>query len=203
MKKTKKRKAAPKKTARTTAYHHGDLRETLRSAATTLLEEEGLAGFSLRAVARKAGVSHAAPYRHYPNHEALLAELVHSGLMELHDKIAAITPARGAPSERIAAIGAAYMRFAVGKPALMRLMFGPQLPDRTRFPEIAAAVGMLVQEIESALGSEALGLAAWSAVHGLTMLALDDLIDLGQSTAGRGVLASRAEIILRCLLNAE
>ena len=56
-------------------YHHGDLRNGLLEAARTILEEESLAALTLRAVARKAGVSHAAPYRHFPNHEALLVEL--------------------------------------------------------------------------------------------------------------------------------
>jgi len=60
---------------RARSYHHGDLRNALLDAARTILEEESLAELSLRAVARKAGVSHAAPYRHFPNHEALLAEL--------------------------------------------------------------------------------------------------------------------------------
>ena len=64
-------------------YHHGDLRNALKTAARTILEDEGLAALSLRAVARKAGVSHAAPYRHYPNHEALLVELALEGFGEL------------------------------------------------------------------------------------------------------------------------
>ena len=69
------------------AYHHGDLRNTLREAARAILEEEGLAALSLRAVARRAGVSHAAPYRHYSNHEALLVELAVEGFDELREEI--------------------------------------------------------------------------------------------------------------------
>jgi AcrR family transcriptional regulator len=60
-------------------YHHGDLRNGLLEAARTILEEESLAALTLRAVARKAGVSHAAPYRHFSNHEALLVELSFEG----------------------------------------------------------------------------------------------------------------------------
>src|SRR6201991_1039006 len=68
-------------------YHHGDLRNGLLEAARAILEEEPLAALSLRAVARRAGVSHAAPYRHFPNHEALLVELVTEGFAELRQSI--------------------------------------------------------------------------------------------------------------------
>ena len=66
-------------------YHHGDLRNGLLEAARAILEEESLAALTLRAVARKAGVSHAAPYRHFPNHEALLVELSIEGFDELRE----------------------------------------------------------------------------------------------------------------------
>src|SRR6201995_1603509 len=64
-------------------YHHGDLRNGLLEPAPPILEEESLAALTLRAVARRAGVSHAAPYRHFPNHEALLVELSVEGFQEL------------------------------------------------------------------------------------------------------------------------
>ncbi len=69
-------------------YHHGDLRNGLLDAARSILEEESLAALTLRAVARKAGVSHAAPYRHFPNHEALLVELSIEGFEELRETLA-------------------------------------------------------------------------------------------------------------------
>ena len=74
--------------AEASSYHHGDLRNALLEAARTILEEEGLAALSLRAVARRAGVSHAAPYRHFANHEALLVELATEGFIELRADIA-------------------------------------------------------------------------------------------------------------------
>ncbi len=98
-----------------------------------------LADLSLRAVARRAGVSHAAPYRHFPNHEALLVELAMEGFVELREEIVQAATQRGVESDRIANIGAAYMRFAARRPALARLMFGPQLPNRDSFPELTAA----------------------------------------------------------------
>lgn len=180
-------------------YHHGDLRNALLDAARALLEEGPLADLSLRAVARRAGVSHAAPYRHFPNHEALLVELALEGFAELRNGIAAVANAQGAESDRIAKIGAAYMRFVAKRPALARLMFGPQLPNRERFAELTSAADSIGTEIGAALHDPALGLAVWAAVHGLAMLILEDVIDLGQRRSGLDVLPSRAEILLRSL----
>jgi AcrR family transcriptional regulator len=184
-------------------YHHGDLKNALLSAARTILEEETLAALSLRAVARKAGVSHAAPYRHFPNHEALLAELAKEGFAELKADLAAAAAEPGAESDRIAGLGAAYMRFVARRPALSRLMFGPQLPNREAFPELAAAADAIGEEIGRALHDGALGLAVWAAVHGLAMLILENVIDLGQRRSGLDVLPSRAEILLRSLFSVK
>ncbi len=191
------KKATPKAAAKT--YHHGDLRNTLRDAARAILEEEGLAALSLRAVARRPGVSHAAPYRHFPNHEALLVELVTEGFAELRQGIAAAVAGPAQETDRITAIGAAYMRFVARRPGVSRLMFGTQIPNRESFPELAAAADSIGEEISATLIYPALGIAVWSAVHGLAMLALENLIDLGQRRAGLNVLPSRAEIVLRSL----
>lgn len=181
------------------SYHHGDLRNALRQSAREILEEEGLPALSLRAVARRVGVSHAAPYRHFPNHEALLADLAVEGFSELREAIASAGAAPGGQADKMAEIGAAYMRFAVRRPALARLMFGSQMPNRSDFPPLGEAAEAVGAEIGKALGDSVLGLAVWGAVHGLTMLVLEDVIDLGQRRAGLDVLPSRAEILLRSL----
>ncbi|HWA30066.1 MAG TPA: TetR/AcrR family transcriptional regulator [Rhizomicrobium sp.] len=192
----KKKKPAKKKPV---AYHHGDLRNALRAAAVAILEEEGLAALSLRAVARKAGVSHAAPYRHYPNHEALLVELALDGFEELRGAIAAAASKPADRMDRITGIGGAYMRFVSSHPARAQLMFGPQLPNRDTIQMLANAADSIGGEIGAALGDPALGLAVWAAVHGLAVLILDNVIDLGQRRSGTAVLPTRAEILLRSL----
>jgi AcrR family transcriptional regulator len=174
----------------------------LLDAARAILEEEGLGALSLRAVARRAGVSHAAPYRHFPSHEALLAELAIEGFVELKGSLNKACPAGGPTEDRIAKIGAAYMRFVAQRPALVRLMFGPQLPNRESFPELAAAADGIADEIGATLQDPALGLAVWAAVHGLAVLILENVIDLGQRRSGLDVLPSRAEILLRSLFTA-
>jgi len=180
-------------------YHHGDLRNTLLGAARVILEEEGLSALSLRAVARRAAVSHAAPYRHFLNHEALLAELAIEGFADLRTTLRKACAVAGPTDDRIANIGGAYMRFFAQRPAIARLMFGPQLPNRETFPALAAAADAIAGEISVALQDPALGVAVWAAVHGLAMLILDNVIDLGQRRSGLDVLPSRAEILLRSL----
>jgi len=184
-------------------YHHGDLKNALLDSGRMILEDEGLASLSLRAVARRAGVSHAAPYRHFPNHGALLVELALEGFSELRSDIAAAAQAPYSCSDRIAHLGAAYMRFVARRPALTRLMYGSQLPNRDSFPALREAADAVGDEFSRSLNDNALGLAVWAAVHGLAMLVVENVIDLGQTRSGLGVLPSRAEILLRSLFTVE
>ena len=181
------------------AYHHGDLRNALLDAARAILEEESLSALTLRAVARKAGVSHAAPYRHFPNHEALLVELSIEGFEALREQVGVAGKASATESDKIATIGAAYMRFIAARPALSRLMFGGQLPNRDQFTTLGQKADAIGEEIGEALHDHALGLAVWAAMHGLAMLVLENVIDLGQRRSGLTVLPARSEIILRSL----
>jgi AcrR family transcriptional regulator len=183
------------------SYHHGDLRNGLLEAARGILEEQSLSALTLRAVARRAGVSHAAPYRHFPNHEALLVELGVEGFQELRQYIVDAAKLGGPESDRIANIGAAYMRFVAKRPAVARLMFGSQLPNRDTFPALSQSADAIGEEIGKSLSDPNLGLVVWSAVHGLAMLVLENVIDLGQRRSGLHVLPSRAEILLRSLFS--
>ena len=182
-------------------YHHGDLASALRAAARAILEEEGLEALSLRSVARRAGVSYAAPYRHFVSREALLAELAVEGYGELRNEIVKAAAAPGGKSDRIAHIGAAYMRFAVRHSGLMRLMFGAEFFDRTAFPGLTEASDLIGYEIGTAVDDPILGLAVWASIHGLAVLVLENVIDLGQRKSGVDALPSRAEILLRSLLS--
>ncbi len=89
-------------------------------------------------------------------------------------EIVAAAAAPGAESDRITNIGAAYMRFVARRPALTRLMFGPQLPNRDAFPALGEAADAIGTEIGNALHDSALGLAVWASVHGLAMLILEE-----------------------------
>jgi len=183
-------------------YHHGDLAPSLRQAARAILEEEGLAALSLRSVARRAGVSHAAPYRHYASREALLADVAAEGLTELLGELVQAGAAPADRADRIVMIGRAYVRFAVRHSGLLRLMFGSELPNRTAFSGLSEATSAIGEEIGRMLGDAAAGLTVWAAIHGLAILILENVIDLGQNQAGMDVVPSRAEILLRSLTEA-
>jgi AcrR family transcriptional regulator len=160
------------------AYHHADLRPALLAAARRMLERDDPAALSLREVARRAGVSHNAPYRHFADRAALLAALAAEGFDAL---TARMRDAAGAamPARRLAASGAAYVRFALDEPNLFGLMFGGLVRGRDH-PALAAAGARAysVLQAESGAAPEAgpRAVAAWAMVHGLAHLLLDEQI---------------------------
>src|SRR5207245_6722607 len=104
-------------------YHHGDLRRALVTAARRLLEAEGAAALSLRAVAREAGVSPAAPYHHFKDKCELMDAVAHEGWQMLGEAIAAARAAQPDVHRVLGDIGVAYVAFARANPALYRVMY--------------------------------------------------------------------------------
>ena len=158
-------------------YHHGDLRSALVGAALELLEEGDIEKLSLRAVARRAGVSAMAPYRHYPDKEALLAAVAQRGFDGLRTALADADSA-SPPDEALLAQGTAYVRYALDNQILFRLMFGP--PRRGDHCDLRAssqtAFSVLMRRVEHETRPadvQARALGYWSLVHGLAMLILD------------------------------
>src|SRR3982074_3658221 len=121
-------------------YHHGDLRAACLSAALELLEEGGATALSRRAVAGGAGVSPAAPYRHYADREALVSAVAAVGYRELAERLTAAHPSPSTPEE-LARVAIAYVQFALDRPALFRTMFGEPCEGDNDEPEGAAAAG--------------------------------------------------------------
>ncbi|TPG48398.1 TetR/AcrR family transcriptional regulator [Roseomonas nepalensis] len=151
-------------------YHHGDLLAALLSAAETLLDEGGDGALSLREVARRAGVSPAAAYRHVPDKEALLARLAARGFAAFGEALG--RAAAEAPGSALDAMGVAYVEFALARPARFRLMFGP-LTARATDEVLGAARREAFAVLSGVAGSRAASLRAWGLVHGLAMLLLD------------------------------
>jgi AcrR family transcriptional regulator len=165
-------------------YHHGDLRRALLQASAQLLEERGVEGLALREVARRANVSHTAPYHHFADRAALIAALVESGFTQLTQAMRSASAARQGDLERLRAIGLAYVQFAVAQPALFRLLCRPELRSGDALAPASeagrAAYTVLVDAVQACLASgevqgdpDALALSAWSIVHGLATLLLD------------------------------
>lgn len=148
-------------------YHHGDLRAALLRASAQVMEMEGISGLSLRDVARRAGVSHNAPYRHFPDRDALLAALAAEGFELLGE-------AMGGHAGR--EMGEAYVTFALGHPQRFRLMFGGLL-DFEKYPELRTAADgayqLLVLAFKDLPRPELVAAGAWALVHGLSHLLLD------------------------------
>src|SRR5215467_5021752 len=112
-------------------YHHGDLRRALIETALTMVTEEGAWTFTLREVARRAGVSHAAPYNHFNDKAALLAEVAAMGFQALRERMAAASGAHPRSARQaMLSIAATYVRFGVEQPAHYRLMFGPEIAEK-------------------------------------------------------------------------
>jgi AcrR family transcriptional regulator len=202
-------------------YHHGDLRAALLGAAMELLEEDD-GGLSLRAVARRAGVSATAPYRHFADKEALESELAAQGFADLGRRLGAAAPRsasleptglepaaselaasqsaapesaalelaasqstapeptalESAAPEDFAQLAVSYVRFALDRPALFRLMFGTPCTTSEDARAVAAAElgGFVLAHVRQAFpqaDAEALATASWSLVHGLAFLHLD------------------------------
>jgi AcrR family transcriptional regulator len=174
---------------RSAAYHHGNLSAALIDAALALIMEKGAAALTIREVAARAGVSHAAPYRHFADKKALMAELARQGF----DLMVARMRARMAehpddPVIRLKQCGLGYIEFALAHPAHYRVMFGPW-HDQKSIPEALKASSTtsfqtLLDAIQAcqaaglARGDDpmAMALAAWSMVHGFAMLAIDGLV---------------------------
>jgi AcrR family transcriptional regulator len=169
-------------------YHHGDLRRVIVETAAAMLCEDKGWQFTLREVARRAGVSHAAPYKHFPDKASLLLELALLGFDQLSQEMkAAITPRpRSARKELLAAAGA-YVAFGVNNPSLYRLMFSSEAGD----PQLAhlseralASLGVVVDLLARGQESGAFkrrpvpgqAAACWAQVHGITMLSIEGLL---------------------------
>lgn len=194
------------------AYHHGALRDALLSAAEALLLERGVEAFSLRECARRAGVSHGAPAHHFGDARGLLTAFATAGFERMALRMQHYAHEAGdSPEQRLAAIGRAYVDFALDHPAHFRLMFRSDRldADNPALKQASAATAQaLAWSLSAALehrgvDTQALQercLLAWSAVHGMAMLALDaDLSAFGVAKDEVGNARSLAEGLLNRL----
>lgn len=164
------------------SYHHGDLKNALLQAGEQLLAEKGIAAVSLRDVARAAGVSHTAPYRHFRNKADLLRVLALIGFVRLNGEFA---EARGSekfgPERQLVAAAVGYVRFAMANPEMFRLMFGGLVltDGDAEYMVASRAVLACLEDIMRAgiavgvfrdRDASELALVAWTSMHGLVSL---------------------------------
>lgn len=182
-----------KRAPRKKSYHHGDLRDALIAAGMAMLNQHSKQELSLRQLARDAGVSATAVYRHFPDKESLLHALATLGFAMMGEaQSKAASNAATSKTAAFAATGAAYVRFALAHPALFRLMFASAPPrDLFSLPdhEISEPLRLLRANVTAIAppGTPAgtkriIAIRAWSLVHGLAILAIENVITLDEAT---------------------
>jgi len=177
------------KDKKSTPYHHGDLRQALIDSAIVILEEEGFKALSLRAVARKAGVSQAAPYNHFEDKNEMLAAIAAKGFEEMAAAQQLALQQSDEGKSKLIALGKGYVSYGLEHPALLRLMFGPEFAATGQYPQLSKVSNrgyqQLIDAVEEHITMEAgdhpptkVGAAAaWAMVHGLTTLMIEGRID--------------------------
>jgi AcrR family transcriptional regulator len=176
----------------------GPLDERLVDIAEELLDRDGLEALSLRRIARRAGVSHGAPLRHYPSLAALLSEVAARGfrlLSETIDKSAAQLPSGAGPWARLAAAGRGYVELAVARPGLFALMFRPEALDPQNAELARASAEAFEQLVRLVRAAQDAGWRAehdtrllsgcvWAAVHGLASLWAQGAFSVAAAASG-------------------
>lgn len=171
------------------SYHHGDLKNALIQAGIEILSKEGVSGLSLRKVARQAGVSHAAPYAHFTDKQALIAAISTEGYHMLHERIeAAAAQYAHDPARQLVEAAWAYVQFALEDPDHFKITLSGVVEREKEYPALVemsqksfGAVTRIVEacqaaDVLDAGPSDAMAVSVWSLVHGLVLLLLNDQI---------------------------
>ena len=170
-------------------YHHGDLKNALIKAGGEILSKEGIGGLTLRKVAKRAGVSHSAPYAHFKDRQSLIAAISTEGFRQLYDELdAAVLAHADDPKEQLIESAWAYVQFAMNNTDTFKIMFSGVLEkekDYSSFVEISGKTFERVVEIVQicqetgvlpAAPSELVAVSVWGQVHGIVSLALEGQI---------------------------
>lgn len=195
----------PENVKRASGHHHGDLRHALENAALELVAAKGVGGFTMAEAGRRAGVSVAAPYKHYPDRDTLLTALAVRAYTHQRQRYRAAMAEHTEPGAQLAAFATAYVQFAADQPALFELTFAAGL-NKARFPELAAAGQALFAELAAparALCADEhrarrLVLAIAASAHGHAVFlaegVLDDLADPLETARREAAVAASALI---------
>ena len=185
--------------SKTNSYHHGDLRSALLDAAMRIVAKEGASNLSLRAVAKDIDVSPAAPYHHFKDKQALLSAIVGAGLKQFNRALTMSANKATTPDERLRDLGVAYVVFATENPNLFELIQKPDFAGDTVPAHLAEEreenFSILFETISACMPNASESqlrtgcAAAWSLVHGIAVLAIDQRLngvmpyeDLGSAT---------------------
>lgn len=167
-------------------YHHGDLKNALIEAGVEILAKEGVSGLTLRKVALHAGVSHSAPYAHFPDKQSLIAAISTEGFNQLYAELeAAISPYSKNPKKQLLQGAKAYVRFAEENTDTFKIMFSGVLEKEKDYPsfvEISSKTFKLVVGVVQACQNagilptapaDLMAVSVWGQIHGIVSLALE------------------------------
>jgi AcrR family transcriptional regulator len=194
------------------SYHHGNLKDALVLAAERAIAKSGSIDLPLRDVAKLAGVSHAAAYRHFDSKAALLAEVAIKGFAALTARITEAVSRARTPETRVVEAGVGYVSFALESSGAFRVMFDASLKPFTRFPGLSeaafAALSELHRVVRDGVTANVLRdgdldgsvMAAWSTIHGHATLLLDDQL-VGPFGVGHDGAVASARLVMRRLVD--
>ncbi|MGW7579308.1 TetR/AcrR family transcriptional regulator [Streptomyces sp. NPDC054765] len=186
-------------------YHHGSLKESLIAGARELLKEKGTGNFSLSELARRVGVSTAAPYRHFESREALLGAVAAQGYEELLRRLEEGVRPGVSPVEQLKLFGIGYLAFAADHPELFQVMFNGRYNEEAGGPRGAAFAPMIhyVEQAQAAgllptdVPSYEVARFLWATAHGLTVLHLNGgFASLGIDDTPEGLNSSAWDVVL-------
>lgn len=191
------------------SYHHGNLRQSLIAIAMEQAEKQGLSKVSLRGIAREAGVSAPALYRHFKDKEALLAAVAEHGFAELEAWLEFAAPAELLFPTRIQRLFLAYLEFMQAYPLYYQLMFGSEIQERQLYPELVQAQENMLKplvslilagrhegQVRSDIEAEAQVLQCWSSLHGFT-----SLVVMGVIQGSPAELQAQIDTLLKSLMS--
>ena len=170
-------------------YHHGDLKNALIKAGVEILARDGVSGLSLRKVALKAGVSHAAPYAHFADKQALIAAISTEGFRQLYERVSGVAEKyQSQPEKQLTEAAWAYVQFAMDDRDRFKVMFSGVLEKEKEYSDFVVESQRNFQLVKSIVeanqasgrlrgGDSALvALSAWGIIHGFLMLLLEGQI---------------------------
>ena len=194
-------------------YHHPDLKNSLVAAGLAILTEEGVSALNLRAVARRAGVSHTAPYCHFADKEALMVAIAEDGFRSLGEQLAAAKAgATVGVKIQLAAVGHAYIAFALAQPDSFRLMFSHIITHRETHLALCALAKACFQLLQGLIEagqasgefvteeSVELTKSVWSMIHGLANLLVEGQFHGDEQDAQEKTIRLHLERMLAALL---
>ena len=170
-------------------YHHGDVRNSIISAGIDIITEDGAQSLTIRNAAKKIGVSHTAPYRHFKNKEELLVAIAIKGFDLLEQEIN--------NASALVEIGRAYIQFAISNSNYYRVMFGDSIRNKTDYPEFFKAYDRSFRRLIQVIGNsgnkqgsdktdlEITAVAVWSLLHGYCLLIIDNEKDKAVGSNGQ------------------